>query len=165
MLNLNCASGYNYKCSGNKIDMEYYANTDCSDSVSAECSFENLEVMPTGCHFPFTLGECKTLLSFTLMGQTFATSTKFTGSCPDDDPCDSCCPTGTCDGPDDASKPACEACNACNQGTPCPADWTDDSAAGGLSCPTGCVATRRSRARRLLFSSLPLECGPGCEPM
>ena len=25
MLNLNCASGYNYKCSGNKIDMEYYA--------------------------------------------------------------------------------------------------------------------------------------------
>ena len=78
--------------------------------------------------------------------------------------CDSCCPTGTCDGPDDASKPACEACNACNQRTPCPADWTDDSAAGGLSCPTGCVATRRSRARRLLFSSLPLECGPGCEP-
>ena len=82
----------------------------------------------------------------------------------DDDPCDSCCPTGTCDGPDDASKPACEACNACNQRTPCPADWTDDSAAGGLSCPTGCVATRRSRARRLLFSSLPLDCGPGCEP-
>ena len=80
--------------------------------------------------------------------------------------CDACCPTGTCDGPDDASKPACEACNACyNQGIPCPADWTEDSAAGGVSCPTGCVATRRARARRLLFSSLPLECGPGCEPM
>ena len=80
--------------------------------------------------------------------------------------CASCCPTGTCDGPDDASKPACEACTTCyNQGTPCPADWTDDWAAGGVSCPTGCVATRRSRARRLLFSSLPLGCGPGCKPM
>ena len=80
--------------------------------------------------------------------------------------CDTCCPVGMCDSPADASKPACEACNACyNQGIPCPADWTEDSAEGGVSCPTGCVATRRARARRLLFSSLPLECGPGCEPM
>ena len=36
---------------------------------------------------------------------------------------------------------------------------------GGVSCPTGCKPTRRSRARRLLFGSLPRECGPGCEPM
>ena len=36
---------------------------------------------------------------------------------------------------------------------------------GGVSCPTGCVPTRRSRAPRLLFGSLPHECGPGCEPM
>lgn len=36
---------------------------------------------------------------------------------------------------------------------------------GGVSCPTGCVPKRLSRARRLLFGSLPHECGPGCEPM
>ena len=89
MLNMDCAYGYNYKCSGDQIDMEYYANTDCSDSVATECSFANLETMPNGCHFPFKLGECKTLLSFTIGDSTFATATKFTGSCPgsDDDPC------------------------------------------------------------------------------
>ena len=36
------------------------------------------------------------------------------------------------------------------------------------TCPIGCMPTSGSGARRLLrrllFSSLPLDCGPGCEP-
>merc|ERR1719482_1145403 len=35
--------------------------------------------------------------------------------------CDACCPVGTCDGPADAHKPECTACNACQtMGTACP---------------------------------------------
>ena len=81
-------AGFNYKCSGDSIDVEYYAKTDCSDDVSAECNIG--ELMPSGCHKPYKIGECGLLYSVTIGDSTLAASIKYTGSCPagsDDDPC------------------------------------------------------------------------------
>ena len=87
-LKLSCVAGFNYKCSGDSIDVEYYAKTDCSDDVSAECNIG--ELMPSGCHKPYKIGECALLYSVTIGDSTLAASIKYTGSCPagsDDDPC------------------------------------------------------------------------------
>jgi len=88
--------------------------------------------------------------------------------------CQQCTPTDppTDQPPVDCPTPSDESCfYTCN-------DFSGDykcmlaCSGGGLppptvTCPAGCVATaRRSRARRLLFSTIPadLQCGPGCEP-
>lgn len=80
---------FNYHCSGNDLDIQYHTKADCSGSVSAECKWEmgaDGLLPPSGCHMPFVLNECKTLIEFMGVG----VSMKFTGSCPasdDDDPC------------------------------------------------------------------------------
>ena len=88
MLNLNCAAGYNYKCEGETIKIEYYDSGDCSTDVSAECDFTNSYTCSTtgmpvcDCHFPFTLGTCTKYAGGAI---------KFTGTCPSggggDEPC------------------------------------------------------------------------------
>ena len=94
MINLACASddepgsgtstgnAVNFHCSGTDIDIEYHTTADCSGSVSAECKWEmgadgSVED-PSGCHFPFVIGECKALVEFMGVGVYI----KFTGSCP-----------------------------------------------------------------------------------
>ena len=80
---------YNYNCIGTDLDVEYHTKADCSGSVSAECQWEmgaDGLLPPSGCHLPFVLGECKTLIDVMGVGL----SIKFTGSCPasdGDDPC------------------------------------------------------------------------------
>jgi len=66
--------------------------------------------------------------------------------------CDACCPTGTCDGPADASKDECKACNACNtQGTACPEDSAAASLGSGALGTTLLAATTTALLRGLLF--------------
>ena len=67
------------------------------------------------------------------------------------DSCDACCPTG-CDGPADASKPECKACNACQtQGTACPSDSAAASLGSGALGTTLLAATTTALLRGLLF--------------
>ena len=66
--------------------------------------------------------------------------------------CDACCPTGTCDGPADASKDECKACAACNeQGTPCPEGSAAASLGSGALGTTLLAATTTALLRGLLF--------------
>ena len=66
--------------------------------------------------------------------------------------CDACCPTGTCDGPADASKDECKACAACQmQGTACPEDSAAASLGSGALGTTLLAATTTALLRGLLF--------------
>ena len=66
--------------------------------------------------------------------------------------CDACCPTGTCDGPADASKDECKACAACNeQATPCPEGSAAASLGSGALGTTLLAATTTALLRGLLF--------------
>ena len=66
--------------------------------------------------------------------------------------CDACCPRGTCDSPADASKPVCQACNACHtMGTACPEDSAAASLGSGALGTTLLAATTTALLRGLLF--------------
>jgi len=88
MLDLDCASGYNYQCTGDKIAIEYYANADCSDGDLPACDTSSLTTIPSGCSIVFTLGQCTTLYEMDLGGLKAGAYLKFTGTCPPSDvPC------------------------------------------------------------------------------
>jgi len=94
MLNHKCVDGgtmgINYNCAGTTVKLEYYSATDCSTDVSATCDIAATMLtgsMPTDCHLPFEIDECKTLIQFGGIGM----SIKYKGSCPaaaaEDEPC------------------------------------------------------------------------------
>ena len=66
--------------------------------------------------------------------------------------CTPCCPTATCNGPEDVNKPECAACNACNmQGTACPKDSAAASLSSGVLGATLLAVTTTALLRGLLF--------------
>jgi len=86
-LNLACADGYNYKCTGDKIAIEYYDTADCSNAITETCDVFGLIEAPTGCSMEFTLGTCSTLFEMDLLGEKIGAYVKYTGTCPGDAPC------------------------------------------------------------------------------
>ena len=82
--------------------------------------------------------------------------------------CDACCPRGTCDSPADASKPVCQACNACHtMGTACPEDSAAASPGSGARCdwiePGSTTQAHSSLSSHRQFG-LPTPCPPSYTP-
>ena len=75
--------------------------------------------------------------------------------------CTPCCPTATCNGPEDVNKPECAACVACNmQGTACPG-----ANPCGACCPVGTCDSAADGSKPECAACLACQTSGTCTPL